>query len=111
LKFLLRISDPTVTSIQTTEVEGVTPVWSQDGALIGFQELGQVGVVSPDGSILRTWEPGWSRGVTWSPGSDMLVGISSGRMAIIDVTTGETMELATLGSQISAVAWRPTVGG
>lgn len=106
-RFLLRISDASADQISTIEVEGVTPVWSPDGALIAYQELGVVGVVSPDGTISRSWEPGWSKGVTWSPGSDMLVGVSAGQIAVIDVETGETVVLTHFGTGIDAVAWRP----
>ena len=106
-RFLLRLSDPTVTTITTIDIEGVTHVWSPDGSLIAYQELGVVGVVAPDESISRSWDPGWSKGVTWSPQSEMLVGISGGKIAIIDVETGETLVLTHFGTGIDAVAWRP----
>lgn len=106
-RFLLRISNPMATVITTIYVEGVTPVWSPDGALIAYQEQGTVGVVSPDGSVMRSWDLGWSKGVTWSPQSDMLVGVVSGRVAVLDVTTGDTVVLSDLPERIDAVAWRP----
>jgi WD40 repeat protein len=108
-KFLLRVADPTATSITTIDVEGVTPVWSPDGAWIAYQELGVVGVVAPDGSGNWSCDPGWAKGITWSPASDMLVGISEQDryIAILDIATGEVLELPHLGSGISAVAWRP----
>jgi Tol biopolymer transport system component len=108
-KFLLRVADPTATSITTIDIEGVTPVWSPDGDWIAYQELGVVGVVAPDGSGNWSCDPGWAKGITWSPASDMLVGISEQDryIAILDIATGEVLELPHLGSGISAVAWRP----
>lgn len=106
-RFLLRLSDPAATSIRTIDIEGVTHVWSPDGALIAYQELGFVGVVSPDESVDRSWDRGWSKGVTWSPESDRLMGISNGRIAIIDAETGAEEILSHFGTGIAAAAWRP----
>jgi WD40 repeat protein len=108
-KFLLRVADPTATSIATIDIEGVTPVWSPDGDWIAYQELGVVGVVAPDGSGNWSCDPAWAKGITWSPASDMLVGISEQDryIAILDIGTGESLELPHLGSGIATVAWRP----
>lgn len=106
-RYELRLSDPSAATITTIPIEGVTPVWSPDGTLIAYQELGLVGVVSPDGSIHRSWDLGWSKGVTWSPNGDMLVGVSAGNVAVVDIETGDSMELSRLGDGIDAVAWRP----
>lgn len=106
-RFLLRVADAAAIVISTIDVEGVTPVWSPDGSLIAYHELGVVGVVSPNGAINRSWDLGWSKGVTWSPDSDKLVGIRDGEIAIVDVTSGEMSILAQFGANVDAVAWRP----
>lgn len=107
-KFLLRVRDAAGTSTTTIQIEGVTPVWSPDGTMIAYQELGVVGVVSPDGvTVDRDWNPGWSKGVSWAPESDLLVGVSNGTVAVLDVVTGRTFEYPELGTGVDAVAWRP----
>lgn len=107
--YYLRLANPDASVVTTlTSAEAVTPVWSPDGSLIAWQELGEVGVVSPDESVSRSWDPDWSKGVSWSPDGSTLVGLRSGTIAVIDVVTGETMELPELGTGIDAVAWRPT---
>lgn len=107
-RFLLRISNPAATAVTTIFVEGTTPVWSPDGSMIAYQENGNVGVVSPDGAVSRSWGVGWAKGVTWSPDGAMLVGLAGGHVVVLDVETGATMTLTRLGAGIGAVAWRPT---
>ncbi len=107
--YLLRIADADGSNQRTIDIEGVTPVWSPDGSLIAYQELGVVGVVSPDGvSVRRSWNPGWSKGVTWSPDSDHLVGLNQGVIEVLDVATGAVTAHPELGTGVSAVAWRPS---
>ena len=106
-RFLLRIANPAATLVRTIDVEASTPVWSPDGSLIAYQELGAVGVVTPEGENHRQWRLNWSKGVTWSPDSEMLVGLAQGQIAIVDVGSGDTMLLPHLGRGIGAVAWRP----
>lgn len=106
-RYLLRVSDAEANMITSLSVEGVTPVWSPDGSLIAYQELGLVGVVSPDESISRSWDLGWGKGVTWSPDSRMLVGVLDGYVTVLDVETGVSVRLIHLPGSIDAVAWRP----
>lgn len=107
-QFFLRVSNPDASVVNTlSTAEGVTPVWSPDGTLIGWQELGLVGVVSPDETVLRTWNTGWSKGVAWSPDSSTLVGLAAGVIEVTDVVTGETMAFPELGNGFDAVSWRP----
>lgn len=108
-RFVLRVADTSTDFVRTLGIEGTTPVWSPDGSLIAYQELGAVGVVSPDKPIHRQWNPNWSKGVTWSPRSDMLLGIHGGQIAILNVETGEELILGQFGHGIVAVAWRPDV--
>ena len=105
--FLLRVLDIPTGTTSTIPVEGVTPVWSRDGSWIGFQELGLVGVVRPDGSGLKTWNPGWSKGVTFSPDGRWLVGLRSGVVEALEIATGRVLSYSSLGSGYRAVAWRP----
>ncbi len=106
-KFLLRVMDFTTGTTTTVHVEGVTPVWSPDGSFIGFQELGLVGVVRPDGTELSLYSPGWSKGVTFSPDGEWLVGIRQGEIEVLRLATGEVIPLTHLGNGYIAVAWRP----
>jgi len=107
-KFVLRVMDATLTDTMTVDVEGSTPIWSPDGALIAYVELGLVGVVSPDLGVNRSWSLGWRKGVTWSPAGDMLVGIDeTGTIGMVHVVSGASVMLEHLGSGRDAVAWRP----
>ena len=109
-KFLLRIADTLAASVATLQVEAATPVWSPDMSMLGYQELGIVGVVSPDGvTITREWVPGWSKGVSWDPDSSMLVGINGGTIEVIDVATGVVMAFPQLSTSANAVGWRPRI--
>lgn len=105
--FLLRVLDFSSGTTATINLEGVVPVWSPDGSRIGYQELGRVGSVAPDGTDKREYNPGWGKGVTFSPDGRWMVGIVGGYVEVIDVFTGQVHRLDHLGSSNGAVAWKP----
>lgn len=107
--YLLRIYNAATDSITMLDVEGTTPAWSPDGTLIAYQNEGTVGVMAADGTDHRSWNVDWSRGVGWSPDGQALIGIVRGRLAVLDILTGETVTLWHLGGAYQNVDWRPAL--
>lgn len=115
-----------VRNLATGEESGVlalgnAPSWSPTGELIAFTEMGNTGLTShhrpvgamvmrPDGSGLREvgqasawyeYSPRWSPDGRW-----LIVATAGGRIHLIEVATGITIELPQW-DEVDSVSWKP----
>jgi Tol biopolymer transport system component len=86
------------------------PAWSPDGSRIAFHQGGQVAVVDPDGTHLRTLEGVLSTGpIEWSPDGNWVLGQSSHDNdveAIDAVDDRAPVQIPLQGAEAGVFSWQ-----
>lgn len=92
-------------------INDYSPVWSPDGSVIAIVHRGEIALMAPDGSELRTIGGSVDSSISWSPGGDRLVFVTRRDESSTIFTVrpdGLGLEfVAQLDAEVHSPAWSP----